>query len=181
MSLALRSRRERRRFAIEALKAREEAVRRGAIAVLEREWPGNHEAEQALLEVVRTDSHSRVRQAALAALGRAWSGNAEILAAIAGRIGEDIPYTYADWLVSYLLTYWRGSAGAVPLLSLLAQSNDCGTMKMPQPWRLRPVLSVEILGCASWHNSATARADSRGPKRYGAGLGHGGTGSTRAW
>jgi hypothetical protein len=75
MGFALRSRKERLGFALAALNDKEEAVRRGVIAALEREWPGRADIAQRLAAVVRADRQGRVRQAALAAMQRSCATN----------------------------------------------------------------------------------------------------------
>lgn len=116
MSLALRSRQERRAYALTALTDKQEVVRRGAIALLEREWSGNKEVGQALIEVVRADRHVRVRQAALEAIGRGWPDEQDVLTAIESRVVDETAYTYALWLVNYLATNWRGHPRARRLI-----------------------------------------------------------------
>ena len=93
MGFALRSRKERLGFALAALNDKEEAVRRGVIAALEREWPGRADIAQRLAAVVRDDRHGRVRQAALAAMQRSWRYEPAILDAIASRVDEESAYT----------------------------------------------------------------------------------------
>jgi hypothetical protein len=82
MTFAMRSRKERLTYALAALQDREEAVRRGAIAALEREWPGRADIGETLTEVVRSDRKATVRQAAMAAMQRSWRSAPGILDAI---------------------------------------------------------------------------------------------------
>jgi len=120
LGLALRSREERLDYALAALLAREEAVSRGAIAALEREWPGKLEVGQALVEVVRSDTHSRVRQTALKALQRAWPDSPAVLDAVESIVDEVTAYTDAVWMIDYLAANWRGHRKALSLILKLA-------------------------------------------------------------
>ena len=122
MGFALRSRKERLGYALAALQDTQEAVRRGAIAVLEREWPGRADIGPVLAEVVRTDRHSRVRLGALAAMQRSWRNEPAILDAIADRVDEETAYTIVARLIEYLATTWRGNHKALDLVIKLATS-----------------------------------------------------------
>ena len=99
---------------------KEEAMRRGAIAALEREWPGRADIGPALAEVVRNDPQPRVRQAALAAMQRSWRYEPAILDAIASRVDEETAYTYVIRLIEYLAATWRGNPKARDLVVKLA-------------------------------------------------------------
>lgn len=120
MGFALRSRQERLNFALSALKNKEEAVRRGAIAALEREWPGRDDVGEAIVEVVRTDRYVRVRQAALEALQRAWPENDAVLDAIERRIDGETSYTFLISVIKYLVANWRSHPKAFPLVLQLS-------------------------------------------------------------
>jgi hypothetical protein len=120
MELALRSRDERLGFATEALRDPEEAVRLGAIATLEREWPGREEIGPVLVEVLRSDRVTRVRQAAVQALRRSWPEQPGILEAIAERIKDETAYTHVQWLVQYVSSEWRHDEGALEVVLQLA-------------------------------------------------------------
>jgi Domain of unknown function (DUF4062)/HEAT repeats len=116
MGFALRSRKDRLDYASAALQDSEEAVRRGAIAALEREWPGRPDIAPSLAEVVKTDRQSRVRLAALAALERSWRHNPVILAAIDERVGQETAETVIQRLIEYLTTTWGGNPRALEIL-----------------------------------------------------------------
>jgi hypothetical protein len=120
MELALRSREERLQFATEALGDREEAVRLGAIAELDREWPGREEVGPALIEVLRSDRNTRVRQAAVQALRRSWPEQPGILEAIAERIEDETAYTHVQWLVQYVSSEWRHDPDGLEVVLRLA-------------------------------------------------------------
>jgi hypothetical protein len=120
MGFALRSRKERLDFALDALNDKEEAVRRGVIAALEREWPGRADIAQRLAAVVRDDRQLRVRQAALAAMQRSWRDEPAILDAIASRVDEESAYTYIIRLIEYLAATWRGNPKALDRVLKLA-------------------------------------------------------------
>ena len=124
MELALRSRQERREFALTALTDKQEVVRRGAIAALEREWAGNEAVGRALIEVVRVNRHTRVRQAALEALERGWPGEEAVLTAIESRLRDETAYTYGLWLIKYLATNWRGHPQARELMLILSEWDE---------------------------------------------------------
>jgi hypothetical protein len=113
MGFAMRSRQDRLPYALAALQDSEEGVRRGAIAALEREWPGRPDIAPSLAEVVKTDRQSRVRLAALAAFERSWRHDPVILDAIDERAGREIAETVIQRLVEYLTTTWRGNPRAL--------------------------------------------------------------------
>ena len=93
MGFAVRSRKERLDYALAALQDTQEAVRRGAIAALEREWPGRADIGPVLAEVVRNDRHSRVCLAALATMQRSWRYEPGILDAIDDRVDDETAHT----------------------------------------------------------------------------------------
>jgi hypothetical protein len=120
MGFALRSRKERLDYALAALHDKERVVRRGAIAALEREWPGRADIGPALADVVSNDPQARVRQAALAAMQRSWRYEPAILDAIASRVDEEIGYMWVVRLIEYLAETWRGNPKACALVQRLA-------------------------------------------------------------
>jgi TIR domain/HEAT repeats len=120
MGFALRSRRERLGYALAALDDTQEAVRRGAITALEREWPGRGAIGPRLAAVVRNDRHHRVRMTALGAIQRAWPNEPTILDAIGDRIDRETMQTVVRRLVDYLSTAWRGNHKALDLVLKLA-------------------------------------------------------------
>jgi uncharacterized protein DUF4062/NACHT domain-containing protein/HEAT repeat protein len=120
MGFAMRSRKERLAYALAALKDRNEAVRRGAIAALEREWPGRADIGETLTEVVRSDRQARVRQSALLAMQRSWRSDPAILDAISSRIDEETGHRNVIKLAQYLATTWRGNPKALKLIMRLS-------------------------------------------------------------
>jgi hypothetical protein len=126
MELALRSREGRLEFATAALDDPEEAVRLGAIATLEREWPGREEVGPVLVEMLRSDRITRVRQAAVQVLRRSWPEQPGIFEAIAERIEEETASTHVIWLVKYVSTEWRQELRALEVVLRLA-----GTKRRP--------------------------------------------------
>jgi HEAT repeat protein len=123
LGLTLRSKRERLDYALAALTDKDEAVRRGAIAALERDWPNNEAVADALLNLIRRDNNSRVRQAAIEAFQRSWPRDARILRAIESRLGKKPAYTDLLWTVDYLAANWRGNTEALRLLVNLPRQN----------------------------------------------------------
>jgi hypothetical protein len=120
LGFAMQTGQERLTFALNALQDSEEAVRRGAIRVLEREWPGREDVKQALIEVLRNDRHVRVKQAAIDVIQRGWPKDEQVLDAIETRLTEEIAYTYAERLIEYLVLDWKGSPRALELVLQLA-------------------------------------------------------------
>ncbi|WP_329343991.1 DUF4062 domain-containing protein [Streptomyces sp. NBC_00663] len=116
LQLALRTKDERRAFALESLTDSQESVRRGAIAALEREWPGRQDVAVALADVVRSDRIFRVRMSALQALDRSWPHAPEILDAIGARAQSETAYTVIIDLVSYMARRWGGDERAFNVL-----------------------------------------------------------------
>lgn len=116
LGLALRSKRERLDYALAALTDKDEAVRRGAIAALERDWPSNESVADALLEVIRRDSYSRVRQAAIEAFNRVRPKDERILEAVGSRLGKKPAYTDLIWLIRFLHNNWWGNPYALRLI-----------------------------------------------------------------
>jgi hypothetical protein len=126
MELTLRLREERFVFAAAALKDPEEAVRLGAIAALEREWPGRDVVGVSLVEILRLDRVTRVRQAAVQALRRSWPEQPGILEAISERTEDETAYTHVIWLIRYLSSEWRHDLAALEVVLRLA-----GTKRRP--------------------------------------------------
>ncbi|HEV3468664.1 MAG TPA: DUF4062 domain-containing protein [Pyrinomonadaceae bacterium] len=116
LGLALRSKRERLGYALSALTNKDEAVRHGAIAALERDWPGNELVADDLLDVIRRDQYSRVCRATIEALRRSWPRDERILDAIGSRLGKKPAYTDSIWLIKFLSNNWRGNAQALQLI-----------------------------------------------------------------
>jgi len=171
MEYALLSRKERLGFALAALRDPEEAVRRAAIAVLEREWPGRPDIAPALAEVVGSDRQARVRIAALQAMQRSWRYDPAVLDAIESRVGQETGYTVVARLIEYLASAWPGNERALLLVMRLASAR----LSTPYEIDRRHVLTVALISVArSWPrdthvlgdllnraigNTAVARAD----------------------
>ena len=120
LQLATRSREERFLFALGALGDEEEAIRRGAIAALEREWPGREEAGTALVEVLRNDKFVRVRQHALEALERGWRRNTAVLDALKSRARIESSGSFAAFSIGYLRRVWFGDGNGLAVVFDLA-------------------------------------------------------------
>ena len=120
MGFAMRSRRDRLDYALAALHDTQEAVRRGAITALEREWPGRTDIGPVLVEVVKNDRQSRVRLAALAAIQRSWRHEPAILDAIDERADDEAAFTVVIRLIEYLAGTWRKNPRAFELIMKLA-------------------------------------------------------------
>ena len=121
LQLALRSKEDRLTFALEALDDPEEAVRRGAIAAIEREWPGREDVFSSLLNVLRKDRLARVRLAALRALDRSWPPDIEILQALDDRAAMETAYTFIIDVMRYLSRRWGGNRRALEILAKFAE------------------------------------------------------------
>ncbi len=153
MGFAMRSRKERLEYALAALNDKAEAVRRGAIAALEREWPGRANIGVALAEVVRVDRQARVRQAALAAMQRSWRFEPAILDAIASRAAEETGHRSVIRLIEYLASTWRGNSTARDLVMKLAGPLP----KAREDYDYDSVTEVAVLGLArGWAGDAQA-------------------------
>ncbi|MGV9771315.1 DUF4062 domain-containing protein [Streptosporangium sp. NPDC003464] len=113
LGVALRGRADRLDFTLAALSG-DEATSRGAIAVLEREWPGNERAGHALLDVFDSDRHARVRGEALRALTRSWSLDEALLEVIAARVDRERRHI-TEIAVPYLTGHWAGDPRALRL------------------------------------------------------------------
>jgi hypothetical protein len=137
MEYALRSRKERLGFALAALRDPEEAVRRAAVAVLEREWPGRPDIAPLLAEVVKSDRQARVRMAALQVMQRSWQHDPAILDAIESRVGRETAYTVVVHLIEYLASAWPGNPRALRLV-----------MGLASPWVSTGVLTAGVVGVA---------------------------------
>ena len=122
MGFALLSRKKRLAYAIASLKIRDESIRRGAIAALEREWPGRADIGDALIEVIRSDRQARVCQAALAAMQRSWRKDPAILDAISSQIDDETSYHNVNKLLNYLAATWRGNEKALDLVLSVSRS-----------------------------------------------------------
>jgi hypothetical protein len=138
MGFALRSRKERFAYALDALKDNAETVRRGAIAALEREWPGRPEIGRHLVDVVRFDRSAEVRHAALGALQRSWRVEPTILEVLGNRAEQERGHRNVIRYIRFLASTWTGHAIARELVLKMAS----------QPSPDRDAVSVEILAAA---------------------------------
>ena len=116
MGFALRSRQERLEYALAALKDKEVIVRLGAIAVLEREWPGRADLGPVLAEVVHSDRQAQVRQAALATMQRSWRSESAILDVITELVDQETSYHFVIRLIEFLTKTWPGNSRACDLV-----------------------------------------------------------------
>lgn len=120
MELALLSRDERMQFALAGSSDKEEAVRLGAIATLEREWPGRENVGPVVLEMARADRNSRVREAAVQALSRSWPHQPGTLEMLFERAADETAYSHVLWLAEYVANNWKAHSLALPTLLELA-------------------------------------------------------------
>jgi hypothetical protein len=112
LRFTLGSRSERLRIAVESLSHSDQAARRGAVAVLEREWPGDDQVLQAIVAQLLVEEDIRVREALLSGADSGWPRREEVLGAIAQRSAiEDVP-SHAEWAVQHLAATWSGHPGA---------------------------------------------------------------------
>lgn len=133
MNFALLPRKERLAFALNALADREEVVRRGAIAVLEREWPGRHDVGPALASVVEQDRQARVRLAAIVAIQRAWHDEPALLDAIARRLPTETAFTVVVRMLDYLGSAWPADDRALGLVLALMAHQPRGPSTYSRP------------------------------------------------
>ena len=170
MGLALRSREERLEYALSALHAKEEAVRRGAIAALERDWPGKPEVGDALVNLLRTVRALRIRQAAIEALQRSWPGRVEILHAIKARIRDEGSNAYLLRVLRYTVSSWRGHALGLDLVKEIinwdrgtgdyssAEVRSNAVRALADGWRDNPEAKSLLQGLAVNNRFADVRA-----------------------
>ncbi len=122
LELAVASRVERRGAALLGLADRDEAVRRAAVASLERE-PGDENVFRALVEQLRRERNSRVREPLIVALDRGWARRTEVLGAISVRVSRETSYLHAIWVAEHLAGSWAGDLDARDLVLRLADRN----------------------------------------------------------
>ncbi|MBG0817578.1 DUF4062 domain-containing protein [Planomonospora sp. ID82291] len=120
LEVALRGRGDRLAFALASLRG-DEAASRGAIAVLEREWPGNEHVGFTLLALFDSERHTRIRADALRALVRSWSLDDALLHALTARVGRE-RQNIAEIAVPYLCDRWAGDRHALCLAIRFAAS-----------------------------------------------------------
>ncbi|MFI9827670.1 DUF4062 domain-containing protein [Streptomyces sp. NPDC051913] len=145
LQLALRSRVERREFAINALGDDEEAVRRGAVAALEREWAGREDVGWALTEVLRADRQPRVRMAALEALERGWPGDREVLDAIGRRSSVETAYSVVIDTLRYLSRQWHGDRQALEIVLQFCSTQSQLSVPLNEPYAVRDALTLTLV------------------------------------
>ncbi|SEB24330.1 DUF4062 domain-containing protein [Variovorax sp. YR216] len=124
MGFALRSRKERYAYALNALTDKTDTVRRGAIAALEREWPGRGEIGKHLVDVVRSDRQAEVRHASLAALQRTWRAEPAILDVLADRAWRDRNRRHVVRYIRFLASTWAAHPRARELLLEMASESE---------------------------------------------------------
>ncbi|MFN8378112.1 MAG: DUF4062 domain-containing protein [Anaerolineae bacterium] len=122
MGFALQAHQDRITFALNALADSEPAVRKGAIAALEREWPGRRDIIIPLCDILRSDRSTSVRMAALDALERSWSPDPAILDAIRDRAGQRSNTSWTIRQISYLRDVWHASSTARDIVIELVTS-----------------------------------------------------------
>ena len=156
-------------YALEALDDPNESVRRGAIRVLEREWPGRGEVRLALLKRLREDRYGRVKQDALAAIQRGWPKDEIVLDALESQVEQEPAVTYITRVIDYLAASWKGSGRAIELaMSLLGgrlkgtdDGTDFETRQMVEAiargWSGAPGAFQVLRRCAADPRSATVR------------------------
>lgn len=150
LQLALRSKDERRAYAIQALDSEEESVQRGAVAALEREWAGREDVGLALLEVLRAGRQSRVRVAALQALERGWPGNRRILDVVEERVRVETAYSAVIEMVRYLSRAWAGDRRALDIVLLSCRAQNRLRVPANDPYAVRDALERAIV--EGWRN-----------------------------
>ncbi|ANZ38569.1 hypothetical protein BBK82_23410 [Lentzea guizhouensis] len=111
LELATAPRSERRRMAMSALPDKDEAVRRAAIAVLDRD-SGDEAVFGAFLTALERERNTRVREPLITALDRGWPGRRAVLDAIAWRSVQETSYKHAIWVAKHLAIAWAGDPGA---------------------------------------------------------------------
>ncbi len=110
-------------YALAAAKSDDkEAIRSGALLVLEREWPGRTKVREVLLETLRTSKYVRSQQVAMDILERGWPNDPEILDTIESRLGKRISYTIGARFIDYLARRWRNDERAFWLSVSIAGS-----------------------------------------------------------
>ncbi|MFD9699669.1 DUF4062 domain-containing protein [Lentzea sp. NPDC059081] len=120
LELAIASRAERRQAALAGLSDRDEAVRRAAIASLERE-SGDEVLYETFLSRLYKEGNSRVREPLIAALDRGWPRRRDVLHAIALRAERETSMKHARWIASHLAVAWAGDPQAREVVFGLAK------------------------------------------------------------
>lgn len=119
LELAIASRAERRKAAISGLSDPDEAVRRAAVAVLDRE-SGDEAVFIAFVDRLRDERNTRVREPLITALDRGWPRRHAVLEAIAPRVFQETSYKHALWVAEHLAVAWAGDGHARQLVLNLA-------------------------------------------------------------
>lgn len=128
LRLALGSKTERRRVALDSLAHDDQEVRRGAAAALEREWPGDEVAFHAMTQQLRAEPYFHVREALISALDAGWPGRTEVLGGIERWIGTGMWAPHTMWVIEHLARAWAGDVWARELVLRIAarQLSDVG-------------------------------------------------------
>ncbi|KOG43060.1 hypothetical protein AQJ84_02315 [Streptomyces resistomycificus] len=160
LQLALRSKEERREFALASLKDPAEPVRRGAIAALEREWPGREDVAAPLADVLRSDRISRVRMSALQALDRSWPESTVVLDALETRARVETAYTVIIEMAQYLARRWSGNRRALELVLRLSGAGLRGRNPREDGEAVQDALADALL--EGWRHREDCRTILRG-------------------
>ncbi|MCP2248281.1 DUF4062 domain-containing protein [Lentzea aerocolonigenes] len=167
LELAVSSAADRLQAAVVGLSDDDEAVRRAAIASLEKE-SGNETVFRAFVEALRVERIRRVREPLITALDREWPRRAEVLEAIANRIPNETSYTHTIWLAHHLSVAWAGDIFARELVLRLARLEHPGAgdgvveavvLALLRGWRSSPDLRDflwEKLGKRRYRGAHTA-------------------------
>lgn len=119
LRLALGSKAERREFALDGLLHKDQAIRRGAVAALEREWPGDEGVFEVMTKRLANwdgEWHGEVREVLISALDAGWPRRTEVLDAIELCVDHETSAVHAMWVVGHLAAAWAGDARARDLV-----------------------------------------------------------------
>ncbi|MFI9011503.1 NACHT domain-containing protein [Actinosynnema sp. NPDC053489] len=147
LDIALAPRATRRGMALNALERPDATVRRAAIAVLEREWPGDEVVFRALGERLRTEQNSKIREPLLAALDRNWPRRPEVLDVLRRHPAHTAPHSHLCWLAEHLATAWARDREARALVLGLAGGWN---RRLPDKQQWAVVHAVRAALVAGW-------------------------------
>jgi hypothetical protein len=102
----------RRQYAVDSLIDDDQAVRRAAVASLEREWPGDDGVFQVLIAQLLDEKDVQVREVMISAMDSGWPRRTETLDAIEQRLATETEWLHAIWVIDHLASAWRGDARA---------------------------------------------------------------------
>lgn len=121
LNLGTHARLSRRQVALSGVHSEDEAVRRAACIVLEREWAGDEEVCSVLLDRLRSERDTSMCEVLLSAVDRGWPRRPELIDHLLRLDPVKTPHRHLRWLVDHFAVAWAGNPEARAAVLSLAR------------------------------------------------------------